>query len=356
MPYLDKPPLLYALLAGVVFRRGAERSVRPRRLGGAALVAIAATAWLGARLLGGRAGLMAGLALSTSLGFFVYGRYVRPETLLLAMLAVGFALTLTALVEARRARVIAGLAVFGLAALAKDPLAALGPPLAIGLALALGGRARPLDRWLPWPGVVLGLVLAFGWWALAEYATPGLRLVHGRGQSPAERGARPPLPRRGRSPRRRRVPGRCSYSASFRGSCPRSPASCGSCDAAPGGRPRSCRGWRSRCGRSACSASPRCSPFRLPHYGLPAYPAHRAARRARLGVRSPSRTLAAVHALMFGALAVAAALAWTTDGSAFMTGVLGATDVATRKMSAARRPAAGATVVGLPPARRAPPR
>ena len=53
----------------------------------AALIAIAATAWLGARLLGGRAGLAAGLALSTSLGFFVYGRYVRPETLLLATLA-----------------------------------------------------------------------------------------------------------------------------------------------------------------------------------------------------------------------------------------------------------------------------
>ena len=67
---------------------------------GAALVAIAATAWLGARLVGGRAGLTAGLALSTSLGFFVYGRYVRPETLLLAMLAGGFALTLTGIVEA----------------------------------------------------------------------------------------------------------------------------------------------------------------------------------------------------------------------------------------------------------------
>ena len=173
MRYLDKPPLLYALLAGAFSVAGTREAPARAVSAAAALVTIAATAWLGARLLGGRSGLVAGLALSTSLGFFVYGRYVRPETLLLATLAVGFALALTALVESSRARMIAGLAVFGLAALAKDPLAALGPPLAIGLALALGGRARPLERWLPWPGVILGLVLAFGWWAMAEYSTPG---------------------------------------------------------------------------------------------------------------------------------------------------------------------------------------
>jgi 4-amino-4-deoxy-L-arabinose transferase-like glycosyltransferase len=318
-------------------------------------VAIAATAWLGARLVGGRAGLTAGLALSTSLGFFVYGRYVRPETLLLAMLAVGFALTLSGIVEARRWRVIAGLAVFGLAAMAKDPLAALGPPLAIGLALALGGRARPLDRWLPWPGVALGLALAFGWWALAEYETPGFTwytVVDNHLLNVARRATSPTRT----FPGRRRVPGRCS---TRRRSVDRA-----------GGRQRradgASRAWRQAeelpwvalalwaVGVLGLTA---CSPFRLPHYGLPAYPAI-ALLAARGWDEVPSRALAAVHALMFGALAVAAALAWTTDGSAFMTGVLGATDVATRKMSAlgapppvppwsAFRPLVGATALTL---------
>src|SRR5262245_8215417 len=149
VPYIDKPPLLYALLAGAFAVAGPSEEAARAVSAAAALVAIAATAWLGARLFGGRVGLTAGLALSTSLGFFVYGRYVRPETLLLATLAVGFALTLSGLVQSHRWRVIAGLAVFGLTALAKDPLAALGPPLTIGLALALGGRARPFDRWSP---------------------------------------------------------------------------------------------------------------------------------------------------------------------------------------------------------------
>ena len=72
------------------------------------------------------------------------------------------------------------------------------------------------------------------------------------------------------------------------------------------------------------------SPFLLPHYGLPAYPAVAllAARGWReLGVR----WLAAAHAALLGALAIACAVAWLTDGSAFMAGVIGASDVATRK-------------------------
>jgi hypothetical protein len=72
------------------------------------------------------------------------------------------------------------------------------------------------------------------------------------------------------------------------------------------------------------------SPFRLPHYGLPAYPAVAllAARGWRdLGVR----WLAGVHAVILGTLALACAVAWVSDGTAFMVGVIGASDVATRK-------------------------
>lgn len=334
--YLDKPPLLYALLAGAFSVAGTREAPARAVSAAAALVTIAATAWLGARLLGGRGGLVAGLALSTSLGFFVYGRYVRPETLLLATLAVGFALALTALVESSRARMIAGLAVFGLAALAKDPLAALGPPLAIGLALALGGRARPLERWLPWPGVILGLVLAFGWWAMAEYSTPGFawytivdnhllnvaRARHfpdediplGAGEflAVAALGIVPWI-----------VPAVASVVRLVRRRAWREP------EELP---------WVALAlwaiGVLGLTAL---SPFRLPHYGLPAYPAL-ALLAARGWSEVSGRTLALLHAALFGALALAATLAWTTDGSAFMTSVLGATDVATRKMSAAGGP------------------
>ncbi|HEU5322564.1 MAG TPA: glycosyltransferase family 39 protein, partial [Methylomirabilota bacterium] len=171
--YVDKPPLLYALMAAAFalggFTETAARSVPAL----AALAAVAATAWLGARLLGVRWGVLAGLGLLTSIGFFAYGRYVRPETLFVGALAWGFSLALAGLAAGRRWQVSLGLAAFGLAALAKDPLGALAPPLAIGAALALARRARPLGAWLPWPGVAAALALGFGWWVLAEARTPG---------------------------------------------------------------------------------------------------------------------------------------------------------------------------------------
>ena len=70
---------------------------------GAAVAAVGATAWLGARLLGWRGGLVAGVALLTSIGFFAYGRYVRPETLFVAALAGGFALCLVGIRRRRTA-------------------------------------------------------------------------------------------------------------------------------------------------------------------------------------------------------------------------------------------------------------
>jgi len=338
VPYVDKPPLLYALVAAAFHALGPGEE--PARLIAAlaALVAIGATAWLGARLADDRAGIVAGLALGTSLGFFVYGRYVRPEALFVAALATGFALLLIGIRDERRALAAGGLAAFGLAALAKDPLGALAPPLAVGLALALAGRARPLGRWLPWSGVVLALLLGFGWWIAAERATPGftwytvvdnhaLNIVRAR-HFPDED---VPL-----------GPGEFAAVALL--------------GALPWVVPAAMVIWR--LARRQAWRDPEetpwvalalwalgvlgltaAVPFRLPHYGLPAYPAIAllAARGWReLGVRR----LAAIHAALFAALALACLLAWTSDGTAFMGEVMGATDVATRKSGAAGAPPA----------------
>ncbi len=171
--YVDKPPLLYVLIVLASAVSGPSEAAARAVSAVAALVAVGATAWLGASLLGWRGGLVAGLALLTGTGFFAYGRYVRPETLFLAALAGGFALCLIGIRERRRGLCAAGLAVFGFAALAKDPLGALLPPLAIGVALALAGRARPVAAWLPWQGVVACLAIGFGWWIVTELDTPG---------------------------------------------------------------------------------------------------------------------------------------------------------------------------------------
>ena len=117
-------------------------------------------------------------------------------------------------------------------------------------------------------------------------------LVHGGGQPRAERRAHAAVPRRGRAALRARVPHR----GGLRG-----------LSVDPGGRGdggrarsrarlarsrRSCRGWPWPCGRWACWRFFTVSPFKLPHYGLPAYPAlallaaralARRRRRARAG-------------------------------------------------------------------------
>jgi 4-amino-4-deoxy-L-arabinose transferase-like glycosyltransferase len=330
---VDKPPLLYSLTAAA-FAAGGESEGTARAVPAlATLAAVGATAWLGARLGGGGTGFVAGLALLTSTGFFVFGRYVRPESLFVAALAGGFALVLTGLAEGRRGRVAAGLVLFGVAALAKDPLGALAPPVAVGLALALAGRARPLGRWLPWPGVVGGLALACGWWLLAEIRTPGfvwytvidnhvLNVARARQfpdeDIPLSAGQFLAVGLLGASPWI--VPaGAALWSLARR------------------------RAWRDpretpwvalALWALGVFVATLLSPFRLPHYGLPAYFAI-ALLAARGWASSGGRRLVAVHALLFGALALACALAWAGDGARFMESVLGTADVAARKSAAA---------------------
>ena len=354
--YLDKPPLLYVLIAGT-FALGGESEATARLVPAlAALAAVGATAWLGARLLGVRGGLIAGGALLTSAGFFAYGRYVRPETLFVAALAWGLALVLTGLADGHRAWVVAGLACFGLAALAKDPLGAVAPPAVIGLALALGRRARPVGRWLPWTGVACAALLAFGWWALAELRSPGFTwytLVDNHLLNVA---------------RARRFPDEDVplWAAQF--------LTVAGVGAAPWIIPAALataalvrrRAWREprelpwvalALWAVAVLGLTALSPFRLPHYGLPAYPAI-ALLAARAWVETGGRRLVAAHALGCAVIAAACAAAWASGGDAFARHVLGVTDVATRKAALAGhagalppweaiRPLFGATAVTL---------
>jgi 4-amino-4-deoxy-L-arabinose transferase-like glycosyltransferase len=76
-------------------------------------------------------------------------------------------------------------------------------------------------------------------------------------------------------------------------------------------------------------------PFKLPHYGLPAYPA-----MALLAARwwmdaGRGRAAMAGHALVFAAVAAACGAAAASDGRAFTGAVFSAADVATRKEAVA---------------------
>ena len=335
--YVDKPPLLYVLIAAASAVAGPSEATARAVSAGAAVAAVGATAWLGARLLGPRGGLVAGVALLTSTGFFAYGRYVRPETLFVAALAGGFALCLVGIRDGRRGLCAAGLAVFGLAALAKDPLGALLPPLVIGVALALGGRARPLSAWLPWTGVAACLVIGFGWWIVTELRTPGFGWYtaidnHVLNVARARHFADEDVP----------LSASQFLAVAILSALP--------WVVAAGVAVWSL--WHRRAWRDpdeipwialalwvlGVLAMTTLSPFRLPHYGLPASfgVALLAARGWEL---HGGRRLLLVHAGLFAAIALGFALAWASDGSRFFATVMDATDVATLKSVAAGLPA-----------------
>lgn len=330
--YVDKPPLLYALIVASSRALGETEFAARLPSALAALAAVAATTWLGARLLGLAGGLLAGAALLGSVGFLAFGRYVRPETLLVATLVTGFALVLGGLADDRRGWVVAGLIVLGGAGLVKDPIVALLPPVAIGAALALAGRARPIRRWLPLGGIAGGLAAAFGWWIFAEARTPGfvwytvidnhvLNVVRAR-RFPDEDvpltaiefllvaalGAAPwivaaavsvvDLVRRRAWRRAEEVP------------------------------------WVALALWSVgILALTTLSRFRLPHYGLPAYPML-ALLAARAWRSRHARWLLPVHAVLFLVLGAAGAFAWASDGSHVRSAIFNLTDVATRKSAA----------------------
>lgn len=171
--YLDKPPLLYWLTALPVSVLGPTPGAARfwSALSGAACAGL--TAWLGALLGGPRVGLLAGLMTAANLGTFVFARLVKPDLLFLLCLTLAWCGFAAAYLGRGGRR---GLAVFyvalGLAALAKDVLGAVGPLAVLAAFLAIT-RERPLGAWVPWWGVGALAAVALPWYLAVEARNPG---------------------------------------------------------------------------------------------------------------------------------------------------------------------------------------
>ena len=336
--YFDKPPVLYWLTAASFRLLGpSEESARVVPLLGAVL-AVAGTALLGTSLLGPTGGLIAGGALLSSVLFVAFGRYLRPETLFVAAIQWGLTGLLLGLQRTSAAArptpspwTFVGCAALGVASLVKDPLGLIGPLVAVGAALVLGGRAWPLSGWLPWGGVGLLLVVGFGWYVVAAYHNAGFlwyTVVDNHLLNAV---------------RLRRFPDEDVplsalefLAVSGLGALPWIiPAGMVMVGLARR------RAWRDP------SETPWVAlalwiagvflvfallPFKLPHYALPAYPAI-----ALLAVRGwqerggNPRGLIGAHVLLLAVVALGCAVAARSDGRAFTDVVFSATDVYTRK-------------------------
>jgi 4-amino-4-deoxy-L-arabinose transferase-like glycosyltransferase len=178
--YFDKPPLMYWIMASAFALLGAGEAAA--RLG-AALPAVGVavvTTWIGLRLGGPRVGLIAGLMVAANLELYLFARLVKPDLLFVFCIFLAFAGFITAYLRhgeeragtARWALLVlyAGL---GASVLAKDLLGALGPPLVLGLFFLIVGERAVVRRWVPWTGVLLFLAIALPWYLVVELRNPG---------------------------------------------------------------------------------------------------------------------------------------------------------------------------------------
>ena len=171
--YFDKPPLLYWLMAGGFAVLGpspwAARLWSALPAVGVAVV----TAWIGLRLASPAVGLMAGLMVTANLELFLFGRLVKPDLLFVFLILVAFAGFIEAYRGGRRGALLLFFGGLGAAVLAKDILGAIGPLAVVGLFLALTRERAALRRWLPWSGLALFVAVALPWYVVAEWRNRG---------------------------------------------------------------------------------------------------------------------------------------------------------------------------------------
>ncbi len=171
--YFDKPPLLYWLMGGSFSLLGtSEWAAR----GWSALFAVATallTAWLGMRIGTKRRGLIAGLILAVNFEFFVFGRLVKQDMLFIFFILLSFACFIVFYQDGVRAALIGCYASLGATVLAKDILGVIGPVAVFVLFFVLTRERDVAARWFSWAGLAAFAAIAFPWYLLMEIKNPG---------------------------------------------------------------------------------------------------------------------------------------------------------------------------------------
>ncbi|HEY7435893.1 MAG TPA: glycosyltransferase family 39 protein [Methylomirabilota bacterium] len=168
VPYFDKPPLPYWLMAGAFHWLGPTETAARLPSALAAVAVAVLTALIGARLASPRVGLMAGLMVAANLEVFLFGRMVKPDMLFVACMLLGLYGFIQAYLGGGRGALLLFYGSLGLAVLAKDFLGAVGPLAIVALFLWLTREGGSWRQWAPLPAIVLLLAVAVPWHLLVE--------------------------------------------------------------------------------------------------------------------------------------------------------------------------------------------
>ncbi|MBI4591200.1 MAG: glycosyltransferase family 39 protein [Candidatus Rokubacteria bacterium] len=175
--FLNKPPLAYWLTA-LTFEAVGINEYGRLWVALTALGTLGVTFLLGRTLGGSRVGLLSSLVLLTSAGFFLEGRTLRPDLLLVLLVSTA----LLGFLKASQARTIRDrtlwvyLSVFALAlsVLAKGLVGVALVGATTGLTLLLGDRPAPgwrQVRW--WPALLIVLAVILPWYLVTGLRNPG---------------------------------------------------------------------------------------------------------------------------------------------------------------------------------------
>src|SRR5580692_367083 len=121
--YIEKPPLPYWVVA-ISYKIFGENTFATHLPNALAMLGLAWMSWIWAkRAWGARAGLYAGLGVLTSIGPFLYTRFIIPESYLSLLLLIALYSLLTSLEDNKPARVYWAWAALALALLIKGLIA-----------------------------------------------------------------------------------------------------------------------------------------------------------------------------------------------------------------------------------------
>jgi len=178
IPYLEKAPLIYWLIAGCFKLFGAYDWVARIPVALSAVLLCWLTAAFGGWAFGRRAGTLAGVVIATCAGMFLFTRILIPDVMLTAAIALAMWALLRVLDDQEphpRLWAMALAASLGVGLLLKSTVGVLFPVAAALIYLGLTGQLFSRAVWKrlhPFSGVAVALVIAAPWHVLATLRNP----------------------------------------------------------------------------------------------------------------------------------------------------------------------------------------